>query len=129
MSPRGSSPKRPAALYPRKIYPVPNERPWQPSEVSFAETEATQAYGFDRPFPDTDRKVFLVDDFGARADGQADCTPAFYLALSAAKASGRPAEIRFGRRGRYRIETDPILGPWLRKQVRGYRAPLQFSGQ
>lgn len=95
--------------YPPTVYP-PGGAPFRRvSEVPFAETDETRRYGFDRPWPDGPRRSFVLDDFGARADGTTDCTPAFYAALAAAQAAGGPAEVVFGP-GRYLVLPAPALG-------------------
>jgi hypothetical protein len=86
--------------YPEAIYPKSAEVR-KSSEMPFVETGETLGYGFDTPFPRNSRKTFLVENYGGAADGIANNTGAFYDALQAALASRQPAEVVFGKTGRY----------------------------
>jgi hypothetical protein len=89
-----------AVTYPATIYPNSAEvRRF--SEVPFAETAETLTYGFDTPFPTESRTTFLVENYGGSANGTVNNTGPFYDAVQAAIASGGPAEVVFGKAGRY----------------------------
>jgi hypothetical protein len=97
-------------MYPANVYPTAVALQPRASELPFVETPETARYGFDAPFPDVPRKAFIIEDFGGKADGTTDCTPAFYRALAAAQASAKPAELRFNQVGRYYFRPNPELG-------------------
>lgn len=105
-----AQPARVAAPMDPYSYPLRPSQILRSSDVPFAETPETRRFGFDVPFPNVQRKVFAVEDYGAQADGKTDCTPAFYKALAAANACGQAAEIVFTERGRYRFAPSLELG-------------------
>ncbi|MBI5831807.1 MAG: right-handed parallel beta-helix repeat-containing protein [Armatimonadetes bacterium] len=99
-----------APTYPSAVYPTPREPIARRTEVPYTETEPSRRLGYNMPFPDVARTAFRVEDYGAVADGVTDCTPAFYQALAAAKASGQPAELVFSSSGRYFLLPHAELG-------------------
>ncbi len=99
-----------APVFAAAVYPSPRAGAAPVSEVAFRETPETRRYGFNVPFPAGRRRIFVVDDYGARPDGATDCTPAFARAWAAARRCSLPVELLFRRSGRYLFRPDPGLG-------------------